>query len=310
MPTVLLILIILILIYLVFVAGPAVVGFFSVFKRPKTREPETTVFEGNYRKPFEERIKTDSAALRSKDKKRVWITAKDGARLCADYFDTGSSKTALLLHGYSTGPYLNLSAQALWLLEEGFNVLLIFQRAHLDSGGDRSYLGIKEQYDLLNWLEYLDKNEKTELILLYGASMGAATAAFASDKISSEKVRAMILDSGYTSPYDQMAYEDKKRHMPSFLLVPIAYLAGRIFLNIDIKVSPEESLKKTSIPAFFLHGTEDTTVPIRFGKRNYEACASEKQCLYIKGANHLMSFMKEEETVKEHLSSFIQKYMK
>lgn len=310
MPIFITVLIILIVIYLVFIAGPAVTGLFSVFKKPFTREPETMRFKGNYREPFEERVCSDCAFLRKQDKKRIWITSdKDGVRLCADYFDRGYDRTAVLIHGYSTGPYLNLSVHARWLLEQGFNVMFIFQRAHGDSEGKRSTLGLLEQYDLLCWIEYVSHLKKVKSILIYGASMGAVTAAFASNKIRSKKVKAIIFDSGYTSPYDQMAYEDKKRHLPYFLLMPVCSLCAKLFLGLDIKSSPESSLKNNRIPAFFLHGTADTTVPIIMGKKNYEACASEKEKLYIEGADHLMSFMKEEERVKEHLSSFIKKYI-
>ena len=309
MPIPVLILLILIFIYLVFIVGPAVTGFFSIFKRPLTREPENNRFEGSYRAPFEGRIRTDSDSLRAMNKKRIWITSFDGTRLCADFFDRGKSKTALLIHGYSTGPYLNLSAQARWLLEEDFSVLMIFQRAHEDSEGDRSTLGLKEQYDLLSWIDWLDRHKKTRSILIYGASMGATSAAFASNKIKSKKVKAVIFDSPFASPYDQMLYEDNKRRLPGRLLLPVARLTGKLFLKLDIKDSPEKSLQNNRLPSFFLHGTEDETVPIEQGERLYEACASEKDRLYIEGANHLMGFMTDEENVKACLSAFIEKYL-
>lgn len=310
MPIPIIILLILILLYLVFIVGPAAVGLFNVFKRPGFREPENTVFQGNYREPHEKRIKSDCSYLRSLNKKRVWITAeKDGTRLCADFFDQGAPNTVILAHGYSTGPYLNLSAQAKWFLDLGNNVLMIFQRAHGPSQGKRTTLGLWEQYDLLDWIGCIDRRGNVSNILIYGASMGATTVAMASDKIRSEKVRALILDSGYTSPYQQMAFEDKKRHLPYFLLLPVCRVLGKIFLKLDIKISAEDSLKNTSLPCFFLHGTADTTVPIQYGEKIYDACAAEKDRLYIEGANHLMSFMTKEEEVKSRLLSFIQKYI-
>lgn len=310
MPIPFIILIILISIYLIFIVGPAVTGFFNIFKKPDVREPETMNFRGNYREPFEKRIKADSAYLHSLPKKRIWLTsAKDGTRLCADCFDSGSDKTAVLLHGYTTSPFLNLSAQGRWFLDMGWNVLLVYQRAHGVSEGDRSTLGLLEQYDLLSWIAYLDRCDNVRSALLYGTSMGATTIGFASDKIQSEKVKALILDAGYTSPYKQMEYEDKKRFLPYFLMMPLCDLLGRLVLHLDIKVSPEESLKNTKLPCFFLHGTADTTVPLMFGEQNYAACAAEKEKYYVEGANHLMSFMAEEEEVKSRLLSFIQKYI-
>ncbi len=310
MPIPIIILLILILIYLIFIVGPAAVGLFNVFKRPGFREPETTVFQGNYREPFEKRIKEDSAYLHSLNKKRVWITGeKDGTRLCADFYDQGADKTVIIAHGYSTGPYLNMSAQARWLLDLGYNVLMIYQRAHGPSQGKRSTLGLIEQYDLLNWIDWIDRQTNAKDILIYGASMGATTAAMASDKIRCEKVKALILDSGYTSPYRQMEYEDKKRHLPYFLLMPLCFVMGKIFLKLDIRTSAGDSLKNTAIPCFFLHGTADTTVSIEYGKQNYDACAAEKDRIYIEGANHLMSFMTQEEEVKNRLLSFLQKYI-
>lgn len=311
MPIPFIILLILILIYLVFIVGPAAVGLFSVFKRPDFREAETANYQGSYREPYEKRIKGDSAYLRSQKKKRVWITSeKDGARLCADFYDQNADKTVLMAHGYSTGPYLNLSAQARWFREMGYNVMLIYQRAHGVSEGKRSTLGLLEQYDLLDWINYIDRRQKkVKSVLIYGASMGAATIGYASDKITSDKVKALILDSGFTSPYKQMEYEDKKRHLPYLLLMPVCLVLGKIFLGLNIRASAQTSLKNNRLPCFFLHGTADTTVPIEYSKMNFSACSAEKECLYIEGAHHLMSFMAEEETVKDRLLSFIRKYI-
>ena len=310
MPIPFLILIILILIYLVFIVGPAVAGFFAIFKKPDVREPETMNYRGNYREPFEKRIRDDSSYLHSLAKKRIWLTSqKDGTRLCADCYEKGSDKTAVLIHGYSTSPYLNLSAQALWFMDMGWNVLLVFQRAHGVSEGNRSTLGLLEQYDLMEWIHYLDRAENVKSVRLYGTSMGATTIGFASDKIQSKKVKALVLDAGYTSPYKQMEYEDKKRRLPYFLLMPICGLLGKIILKLDIKSSPEDSLKNTTLPCFFLHGTADTTVPLAFGEQNFAACAAEKEKFYVEGANHLMSFLTKEEEVKSRLLSFINKYI-
>ena len=38
----------------------------------------------------------------------------DGVELCADFYERGGDKIALMVHGYNADPYVNLGAQSRW----------------------------------------------------------------------------------------------------------------------------------------------------------------------------------------------------
>ncbi len=62
------------------------------------------------------------------------------------------------------------------MLREGHNVLMIEERAHLESEGHTITFGIKERYDALDWIRYaLQRFGEDTRIILVGISMGAAT---------------------------------------------------------------------------------------------------------------------------------------
>ena len=51
-----------------------------------------------------------------------------------------------------------------------------------------------------------------------------------------------------------------------------------------------DALKNNKIPALFLHGKADQTVPYNDSQVNYDACASKKKLLLPDGLHHTLSF--------------------
>ena len=84
---------------------------------------------------------------------------------------------------------------------------------------------------------------ETKQVLLYGVSMGCATAALASDRLDAAVVKGMVLDCGYTSVYGQLVREMQRRHLPVCLIGPLLSGWARRFLGIDIKRSTTERSK-------------------------------------------------------------------
>lgn len=284
------IILIIIAVYAVFFAGPAVASFFKVYGVKRgTPYRERRGVENSYYAPYLKRMDAACAELDSLPHERVTMIAPDGAPLCAEYFDAESDRTAILLHGYNALPYNNFALVGRDLRGRGFNVMMIYARAHLPSGGKHAALGALEQYDLLGWIAKA-RESGADKILIYGMSMGAATAAYAADKIDDPAVKALIIDSAYASPYGQYVYDCKRRFIPWFMLAPIHRLLGRAVLGCDLKRSVRDSLKNNRLPVLFIHGTDDETVPFAVGKKNFAACVGDKRCLWVKGAHHTMGY--------------------
>ena len=291
--------------YLVFVLGPAIGSFFTVFGRRKVTPLYQLDMTHGYLTPYREELLTAADRLEAVPHTEVRMTAADGAVLAADWYDRGSSVTVIMVHGFSADKLTNFAVQADLLVRDGYNVLLPENRAHARSGGKRSTMGICEQYDVLAWTEYASGTLGSRQIVLYGMSMGCTAVSYASDKLDPDKVRALVLDCGYTSPWEQMRDDMRKWHVPNLLLMPHIRLLGRLVLKADIRTPVTDSLNKCRIPALFIHGTDDHSVLFERGQTNYRSCASEKQALFVEGADHTVSCLRGGDTALCTLMTFI-----
>lgn len=291
--------------WLIFLFGPAAVACRAVFSRRAGTSLDAATAPGGDFAPWAELLRGSREALRSRGLREVSIRSGDGLRLVADYCDAGADRTAVLLHGYHSDPMLNLAVQAVAFAARGWNVLLPDQRAHGRSEGERTGLGLLEREDLLAWTDWVRRETGVRHIVAGGVSMGAATVAYAADRLDPETVKALVLDCGFRSPYEQISGDCRKRHLPTALLMPLIRLLAKGSLGLDLRRSVRDSLARTAIPAFFLHGTEDKTVPWSEGKANYEACASKKQFYSVAGAGHAAAFLADRERAEEALFAFL-----
>lgn len=279
--------------------------FLGVFHRRKSIMLESDDLTGTQYLPFADRFKTDIPRARAIPCDRVEMQAKDGVKLVGRYYDKQSDKTILFVHGYQSNPFNNFSAITLDFLNQGFNVLLIDQRAHGESGGRFTTMGNREKYDLLRWIAYAEGKAGVEHIFVYGISMGATTVGYASELIQSKKVKGLVMEAGFTCFYDELTSSLGQVFMRQAALNYV-YLMTKSVLKTDIKQSVEASLKNNKIPVLFLHGDVDKEVPIDFTKRSFEACASPKKMVTVEGAGHTLCYLTGGETVRREIGDFIQ----
>ena len=287
---------------LLFWIAPGILSTVLIFcgrQRPEVAMGKT------YFLPFREEMDGCIAYLERLSPARVGVTAGDGVALSALWFDRGGDKTVLMAHGYKASALSNfcISGKVFW--ERGYNLLLIDQRAHGRSGGRCSTFGLHEQYDLLRWIDWIRQNTSTRHLAVYGVSMGCAAMAYASDKVSPERVQAMILDCGFTSPRDELVRVGREKHVPWQIMLPVIRACFRLFIGGDIYQPVSDSLRKTRIPAFFLHGGNDNTVTPEHCRENYAACASEKALELVPGAEHTMAFAAGGAPTRERLFAFL-----
>jgi alpha-beta hydrolase superfamily lysophospholipase len=85
--------------------------------------------------------------------------------------DSNAKGTVILFHGIMGNKGM-LIAEASEFLSYGYNVMLVDFRAHGNSGGNTTTIGVRESKEVRAAYEYLVK-EGEKNILLYGVSMGA-----------------------------------------------------------------------------------------------------------------------------------------
>ena len=227
---------------------------------------------------------------------RVAITSRDGLRLSGRYYHRkDKAPLAILCHGYRGTPSRDFSGGTRLYLRLGFNLLLIEQRAHLNSEGRSITMGVRERYDVLDWTAYAIKRFGPDTkIALCGISMGAATVLMVSGMNPPANVRAIVADAPYTSPRAIMRRVLKGMKLPVNIVYPFLWLGAELFggCNLSDKTAnAADAVKRSTIPILLIHGEADDFVPCDMG-REIAAANPDRVALHtFPGAAHGLSYL-------------------
>lgn len=211
--------------------------------------------------------------------------SKDGTQLHGWYLPAENSKGLILFyHGNAeniSSHFLNLA----WITRFNYDVFIFDYRGYGRSGGNPHPEGI--YYDSLAALEYAQKLNRTNRLIVYGQSLGG-NIAFRAVQDSSVKVDELILDSTFLS-YQDMAFEKLTEIWPLIPFSPLAYL-----LFNDHYASARGIDKLQSMRSLVIHGEYDKIVPLKFGKEVFEKLkASRKLFWSIPKGRHTDIFHRE-----------------
>lgn len=205
---------------------------------------------------------------------------------------TPCDKWVIINHGYMQQPY-QLGHAGLKFFNDGYNVLLPHMRGHGESEGAYIGMGFHDSKDVMKWIDYiLSINSRAEIVI-YGVSMGAATTMITSGEKLPHNVKCFIEDCGYTSAWDEFAYQLKEMYgLPSFPIMNGVNLLTKIRAGYDLKdASPLDYVQKCSKPMLFIHGDKDTFVPFYMAEKLYAAASCpEKELFITRNAGHAESF--------------------
>ena len=235
----------------------------------------------------------------------VSIVSNDGLKLYGRYYDNNSDKTLLFFHGYHASPFNNINTPGLWFKEMGYNILLITERSHEKSEGKYITFGVKEKEDALLWFDFLKKQYSPKEIIVYGVSMGGAIVSMISDKLD-DSVKALIIDSAFTGAYEEVLYSIKKKSnfLPGFFFLGIQLYAKMFGHFILEKSVAKDSLSKTNIPVFMIHGIHDKMVPLSMAKENFNVIKSKKY-FFEADSEHAVGIYLNIEKIKEKFNEFM-----
>lgn len=190
----------------------------------------------------------------------------------------------ILVHGYRSSPEGMSHIAYEYFNTKKFNVVLPWNRGH-----GKTYqlnpdtyisMGWLDHYDVLDWADYIKKEDPLANIVLHGVSMGGATVMMASgetERLEKANVTSIIEDCGYTSIGEQFGYV--ATHDVG-LISTFPFLDGLNFYvkknqGFDIfKDTSLKMLKQSTIPMMFIHGKEDDFVPYFMLDKNVEAYLS------------------------------------
>jgi fermentation-respiration switch protein FrsA (DUF1100 family) len=224
-----------------------------------------------------------------------------------------SERIVIMVHGgemHRADPSIDILGIAAGMVEHDFNVLMFDLRGHGESEGDRMSAGYHERKDLLGAIDFA-KGRGFESIGVLGFSMGAATALMTAAE--SNDIDGIVSDSCFADLADIMGREFKARSgFPEFFLSPVLGMVKLIY-NVDFRdVKPVESVSQISMtPILFIHGAEDTFVPLEHAHRLKEASHNPENELWIApGAEHVRAYVTSPAEYISRTTAFLDKALR
>ncbi|WP_018962177.1 alpha/beta hydrolase [Sporolactobacillus vineae] len=242
----------------------------------------------------------------------VYLESNDHLKLHGYRFlvHPDSHRWVIPLHGY-----MNEGSDMFFFTakfaQRGFNALVPDLRGAGKSEGDYIGMGWDDRLDVVGWIHKIIAEDPEARIVIFGISMGAATAMMTAGEKLPENVAAIIEDCGYTSVADEFSYELHQLYsLPKFPVLPLADRAIRNKAGFSIyQASSVEQLKKACVPMLFIHGEKDTYVPTEMVYKVYEAAPVDKELMIIKDAPHASSSFVHPERYFSGIFSFVEKHL-
>ena len=232
-------------------------------------------------RPLDRRL-TETPADLGAEFKDVEFQTSDGVKISGWLLQAREGRATII---YSHGLFRSrreLLARALDLWHLGYGALLYDARNHGTSGKARVSLGYNERLDAEAAVRFVREEAGANKIVLFGISMGAATALLAAAETT--EVAAVIADSSFLSFKDTTDH-----HLRMFLRVPPFPIANevRFFMEwrADFDGEKLDALDAVKCigdrPVFFIAGANDRRMPPDIARRLHEASSSPKRDLLI-----------------------------
>ncbi len=285
-------------------------SYYKVFYSPKKDMSETKNPPAIERLAYGKRVSERINEVNTTPCKFYTIRSYDGLKLSARYFEGDDDKPlCICFHGYRGSAVRDFAGIGLRLIHEGYNVLIVDERAHWRSQGHTICFGIKERFDVVSWVKFANKRfGKDKSIYLFGISMGGGTVLMASGQRLPRNVKGIVADCPFNSPKDIIKHVCRKIKLNPDLLWPIIWLAGLVYgrLRVNATTAADE-VKRSKIPIVILHGEADDFVPMSMSKEVQKANPSMIEMHTFAHADHGMSYFEDEERYIGIVEGFIEK---
>lgn len=224
----------------------------------------------------------------------------EGAKLTLNYryYDRGTGKTVILLHGFQGTEEPDLTA-APWWWEQGYGVLIPQQRGYQEPG-DTNHIattyGVYEEFDLYDLIRAAGLMEETVLIHAKGAGAAAAILLASNESLAGAGLDGIVAE----SVYDQMG--QMQRGLLKKLYRLGDWFVGR-FLRSRIRTSlgfePDSvdiraAAANLSCPVLFACGSQEILPGEAQSLAVYDACAAKKELVTVPGASYRALWLSEE----------------
>lgn len=240
--------------------------------------------------------------------KEVSIKSHDGLKIVGHYFDSQSSKTALVVHGFG-GDYRQMQQYCKLFYDKNFNVLAIENRAHGNSEGACIGLGWLDRKDVLLWIDFLNGQNPERKIVLFGLSMGGTAVCCAAGEKLPENVVAIISDCAFDNADRQISLLSKRIKLGAGLIKKHLYSYAERLHDFDVlQADAVKQVKNTKCPILFIHGDADLYVPVENLYNLFNATPPQFREKYVvEGAGHCLCYAKAGIFYEKKISDFLKK---
>ncbi len=245
--------------------------------------------------------------------------------------------TVLVCHGFMCDKF-DVGFLRQLFPKKQYNIMTFDFRAHGEAiDGQLCTLGYHEAYDVIAAAHFLRNHPALvgKPVFLYGFSMGAAAAIEAQARDRS-LFDAMVLDCPFDSTENiikrgldnlkislfgyefnipgktwlqQYAFHPYVQSLVKTVLKAIAQLDSKSIDTLICPVCPADSIKKVTVPCFFIHCRNDEKIPLEAGKLVYENAPCQKSLWITNGRRHFDSLFYNPEVYVDHVTSFYKQVM-
>jgi uncharacterized protein len=215
----------------------------------------------------------------------IYLTTSNNLKLEAWHIETNNHKgTVLLFHGLNCNKERMLS-EAYAFNKMGYNTFLLDFRAHGNSEGSACTLGLDEAEDIKLAYDYI-KNKGEQNIILFGASMGAASISHCVEKynIAPSKIILEMPFASYSQLIEKWFNASKYPTEPTATLFTFWASAFNQKWFFDMK--PSNYVKSIKCPVLLQWGANDKLVPEEATTKIFNNITATKELKIYKNSNH------------------------
>lgn len=215
--------------------------------------------------------------------------------------------TIIMLHGIRAYKehFLTIAPR---VQAQGYNVVLLDNRAHGESTGNYCTYGVKEKEDVSILVDSLEAWQVEGPIGLWGQSLGGAIAL--QSMAHDSRISFGIVESTFTE-FALIADDYFVRFAPFVPKWYRSYVINRGAQLADFKpedARPIAAVTQITQPVFLAHGLKDKRINHRYASKLFENLASPtKELHFIEGANHVNVWQKGGSDYFDSVFEFLEK---
>ncbi len=277
--------------------------YYPIKNISETRGPITKT-----RHPYRDEARARVKELAAIECEFITTRSYDNLNLSARYYQGDDNKPLFIcFHGYHGSSLRDYSGIGLWLIKEGYPVIMVDERAHWRSEGHTITFGIRERFDVVSWVNYANERFGNDRpVYLHGISMGGGTVLMASGQQLPANVKGIIADCPFDDPEQIIRHVCQLVKLNPDLSWPVIKLSALIFGRFNInKTTASKEVRKTTVPILIIHGEGDDFVPTPMSEAVQKANPDRIERHLIADAGHGLAYYYDPQEYAKIVDSFI-----